>query len=135
MVNIITDSEVILYADDVTICHSDYNQTIVENKLNADLEIVQEWVDINKLKINVSKTKIMTFTCKKNIQVKIKMNNTSIDEVSEYKYLGLLIDKELTFKNHILKIVKTVNRFNGSLNTIKHFLPNENYILHLYIRI
>ena len=123
MVNIITDSEVILYADDVTICHSDYNQTIVENKLNADLEIVQEWVDINKLKINVSKTKIMTFTCKKNIQVKIKINNTSIDEVSEYKYLGLLIDKELTFKNHILKLVKTVNRFNGSLNTIKHFLP------------
>ena len=78
------------------------NQNIVENKLNADLERVKEWVDI---------------------QVKIKMNNMSIDEVSEYKYLGLLIDKELTLKKHILKLFKTVNRFNDSLNSIKHFLP------------
>ena len=46
----------------------------------------------------------MTFSTCSNTEINLKIDNSIIDNVDEFKYLGLLIDKELKFKNHILNI-------------------------------
>ncbi len=48
------------------------------------------------------------YTFRKKVNnVKIKMNNTTINRVKEFNFLGLTIDENLTWKNHnkILKII------------------------------
>ena len=40
-----------------------------------------------------------------------------------FTYLGLLIDKNLSFRNHILNIVKKVNAVNRTLYSLKLYLP------------
>ena len=50
------------------------------------------WFSVNRLSLNVAKTKYMVFTnCDINLNINIKINNTSIDRVCVSKFLGVLI--------------------------------------------
>ena len=53
----------IMYADDITIYFNleDFNQGNLENEVNNELSRVSEWMTLNKLSLNASKTKSMTF--------------------------------------------------------------------------
>ncbi len=48
--------------------------------------------------------------------VKIKMNNTTINRVNESNFLGLTIDENLTWKNHISKVAKQIKKIISILN-------------------
>ena len=69
------------------------------------------------------KTKYMVFTRHRDIHLRVRIHDTDIEQVSEFNYLGLIIDRNLSFKNHILEITRKINRVNGVLNSLKHFLP------------
>ena len=60
----------------------------------------------NKLKLNLSKTKILIFNNKtKNRQpISIYINNTKIEQTNSAKLLGIDIDNNLNFKLHISKV-------------------------------
>jgi hypothetical protein len=61
---------------------------------------------------------------KKNIQVpRIKIEDTFIEQVTNFNLLGLTLDKHVNWKVHIDKIVSKVSKTIGILNRIKHFLP------------
>ena len=49
--------KVILYADDTAIIYSDKQKALIEKHLNNDMEIVETWLDENRLTLNVKKTK------------------------------------------------------------------------------
>ena len=51
--------------------------------------------------------------------------------VSSTKFLGVIIDENLTWKNHIDAISKTISRNTGMLTKLKHFVP-ENILYSLY---
>ena len=52
-----------MYADDTTIYFNlkDLNQENLEKEVNNELSRVSEWMTLNKLSLNASKTKSMTF--------------------------------------------------------------------------
>ena len=63
------------------------------SNINAELIIlVLEWLNINKLPLNASKTKYMLFHYPQgkvhNLSLKFKINSTSIDRVSKFNFLG-----------------------------------------------
>ena len=65
------------------------------NKLNV-------WFAVNKLSINVSKTNFILFgNRKQNEDLDITINNVKIDRVYVTKFLGVLIDSNLNWKEHI----------------------------------
>ena len=53
---------------------------------------IEKWYTFNKLKININKTKIVNFNSRKYINIHLKINNISIQNKIEYKYLGIIID-------------------------------------------
>ena len=67
-----------------------------------------EWLCINRLSLNISKTNFVIFHAKNKPKspVTVLINNKAIDEVEEVKYLGIIIDSKMTFKNHINKLKK-----------------------------
>lgn len=76
----------------------------------------KEWCDLNRLTLNLKKTKIMFFSnkdrkigqiAKKSIL--IKMADQRIEITSEYKYLGLVLDDKLKFLSHIKLIKQRIN--------------------------
>ena len=55
----------------------------------------------------------------------IELGGVSLQRVSSTKFLGVIIDENLTWKNHIDAISKTISRNTGMLTKLKHFLPKH----------
>ena len=88
-------------------------------------------LETNNLKLNTSKTKYMLFTpnCKKYININFKpkfQDGTEIEKVSEYKYLGLIIDNKLTWKSHIKHLRGKLSRSLGILYKLRHLVNKQN---------
>ena len=91
----------ICYADDTTL-FSTLNNLVNAQNINPDIIInkelaqINEWLEINKLSLNVTKTKFMVFhTQHKHRAIKPpvpKINNTNIEKVEQFKCLGLTLD-------------------------------------------
>lgn len=66
---------------------------------------VEEWLKINRLLLNIDKTKVMLIRGIRNkateANIKIKVQNIALEVVSEIKYLGIIIDKNLNFSAHV----------------------------------
>ena len=124
----------ILFADDTTILysHKDVNSKI--NVVNKELYEVTNWFKANKLSVNATKTNFMILgtpymtSTKTREDLKVSLDNTVLKRVKFTKFLGVLIDECLTWKNHIDCISKTISRNIGVMNKLKHYIPYR--ILH-----
>ena len=103
-----------LFADDTNILYADKNLNSLETVVNKELILVCEWLNFNKLTLNLSKTKYYVifrpYKKKQSYQVSLKVfdNNTNdfieIESKEFVKYLGVIIDSlndNLTWKYHI----------------------------------
>ena len=131
---------VILYADDTNLishlCSFDSTLPInnasierVSEEINIELSNIQEWLNINKLSLNVKKTKFMIFHHHQrninNIIPTLKINSETIENVCEFNFLGLTIDEHLNWKPHIQKISNKIARTLGIMCRLKNFLPTH----------
>src|ERR1700761_1055568 len=92
-----------LFADDTLIYLHGKNIDIMRNEINNELQRISQWLKLNKLKLNISKTKVMVLGNAKN---KSPVNSIIMDgEVlgieREFKYLGVMLDEKLNFKVNI----------------------------------
>ena len=64
---------------------------------------IQKWADENGFQFSQSKTVCTHFTQLRsaNADPDLKLYGASIPVVNEFKFLGLIFDKKLTFKQHI----------------------------------
>ena len=72
----------------------------------------QTWFSKWRIKINVDKTQAIVFTRRRPRDIAhLTMNNRQIDYAEKTKYLGIILDKKLTFLDHIKQIrAKTASR-------------------------
>ena len=61
-------------------------------------------------------------------KVNVILDNVSLERVNSTKFLGVIIDENLTWKNHIDTVSKTISRNIGMLTKMKHYVPG--YILY-----
>ena len=85
---------------------------------------------MNKLSINVTKTKYMVFHYRQSKLrdgdiPKLKINESEIERVQEFNFLGLTINEHMTWCSHIRKISNKISRVVGIMNRLKYFLPHS----------
>ena len=100
----IKHSSVYHFADDTNLLYSHKNPKTLKNKVNQDLKLLYEWLCANRLSLNVGKTEFMIFRPpRKSIidRVVLTLNRTKIYESTKIKYLGIILDFRLTWKEHI----------------------------------
>ena len=56
---------------------------------------------------------------------KLKINNTLIECVDEFNYLGLIINKHLKWNSHVNKIGNKLSQTIGVINKLKHLIPQK----------
>jgi len=71
-----------------------------ENFANIELNKIAEWAADNKIQFNEGKSKVMLMSRRKRKEITIYLNNKPILQVQSLKYLGIIFDKKLTFKEH-----------------------------------
>ena len=119
--NISEKLKFILFADDTNIFYSDSNIGNIASTLNLELEKLNSWFATNKLSLNISKTNFMLFTKCKNIpSFNVVIQQRSINRVSVNKFLGILIDDKLTWKDHITYISSKIVKNISVLNKVKY---------------
>ena len=77
--------------------------------MNNELVQVVQWVNCNKLSLNIKKSQYIVFRSIKNSPDEInsvKINNQTLNKVKYTKFLGVIIDEYLNWAEHI-NTVKT----------------------------
>lgn len=124
----------ILFADDSTIsCHipkSSLNN--VHLNINTHLVSIDRWLSANKMAINKNKTKYMIFSNRNVVTLPpIYIGDGIIQPTVSTKFLGLIIDCNLSFKSHIDYISGKLSKNLGILYKVQSFLPKR-VLLTLY---
>ena len=94
--------------------------------MNEDLKLVFEWLCTNRLSLNVAKTEFVIFKPpKKRMENRftLRLNGKTVFESKKIKYLGIIMDDELTWKFHIIELRKKLNRTIGMLFKMKNIAP------------
>lgn len=119
--------EFILYADDTSLLSTPaLTKSTDHNKITSELGKVNEWLTENKLSLNISKTKCMTFYNYQNknvVKPKIYINDTEVEHVQYFKFLGITIDHHLDWKAHVTQLRNKLLSVTGILSRLKHTLP------------
>uniref|UniRef100_A0A3Q3ELG3 NACHT domain-containing protein n=1 Tax=Labrus bergylta TaxID=56723 RepID=A0A3Q3ELG3_9LABR len=84
---------------------------------------LKAWFDENKLSLNLNKTKFMIIANqKKDENVLLSIDGVNIERVSEFRFLGVIMDDKLTWKSHIAHVKKKVSKNIFVLNKTKFIL-------------
>jgi hypothetical protein len=89
------------FADDTAILALDPNPIAASEKLQSHLSILQQWLCKWKIKVNNNKSVHITFTTRSTECPQVMLNDEPIPMKNEVKYLGLRLDRRLTWKAHI----------------------------------
>ena len=91
----------ILFADDTNLFCTGKNLSDIVKEINVELDKIYSWVKANKLSLNVDKTNFMLFTpkCSQRNMDDLLINGIRISEVSDTKFLGVIIDDKLNWSS------------------------------------
>ena len=120
-----------MYADDTSLCFKSKDLSRLNEALNEELSRLDAWLSSNKLSLNVTKTQSMLVSTKAkrkdldtyNQTLQVKINGTELEVVSKIKYLGVLLDNSLAWKDQVRAVSLKVSRGLGILKHAKKFLP------------
>ena len=121
-----------LFADDTSLLYANKNPRSLEAVVNKELASVCNWLMANKLSLNTKKSNFVIFRPyqkRLDFDVTIKLfdhaKNSLIPlERKDYvKFLGILIDSNLTWKQHLLFISSKISKSLGILSRLRHFVP------------
>jgi len=135
MSKITPNSECIQYADDSALYRSckvnDKNLCI--KQLQNDITSLSKWSVENNLVFNPNKTKFMIFSSQqiskyhnlKDDNVDIKCDNTIIERVQQFKFLGVVFDEHLKLNLQLDRILKSSRSTLEILKKVKRYTPEK----------
>lgn len=124
----------ILFADDTNLFISGKNLIETVTTLNYELCKLSNWFKVNKLSLNIKKTNYIIFhNRRKKIGLipEVAIDNCKINSVTCSKFLGVIINENLTWTDHIETIKKKISKNIGIIKHIKHQL-SSNVLRSLY---
>lgn len=99
-------SKIVMFADDTTIMVKAKSLNEVIMLMNHDLSKIFKWLNINKLKLNIDKTKCMILSNKSITTDRyLTLAHSKIERVEKIKYLGVILNDQLKCDDQIKKCV------------------------------
>ena len=125
----------IFFADDSNLFKNSQDISTLERDLNNILDAISFWLKVNKLSLNIKKTHYMIFSKKRSVKtptVNLKIDGELLSEVNKTKFLGIIIDNKLTWRDHINYISGKISRGIGILIKARAILNRDTLITIYY---
>ena len=129
-----------LFPDDTNLFYADRDINSRERVANGELSKVHEWLVANMLTLNAKKSNFVIFhpyqkKLNRDVILRIYDFDTNefvlLDQKTYIKYLGILIDSNLTSKYHIYYKITKISKTIGVIARLRHFVPSST-LLTLY---
>ena len=120
-----------MYADDTNISFQSSNLDELEKIMISDLSRLNIWLKANRLSLNIAKTQYMIIGTRQKLitqdlnRINVRVDDTPIKRVQHTKSLGLIIDDNLQWKNHINSICKKISSGIGVLKRVRRFICKD----------
>ena len=120
-----------MFADDTNISTQDTTEYEIQERLNADLENVHQWLVANKLTLNKQKTEYIIIGSRQRISniitdPKIELGESVIKRINKSKTLRIISDEHLSWNDQIQNVVTKVSEWIGMLRRIRE-ISNQHY--------
>ena len=116
--------QIILFTDDTNLLCSHRDKKFLEFMLKHDMELLTFWFRASQLSLNMGKTVLMTFWDTPNMNVLV--DNTAIPHVEQTKFLGVILDRQLTWRsNHTNTLYNKIIANKLLLLKSKKFISNK----------
>ena len=96
-----------LFVDDCRVSIMAYDLKTAEEKLQKVLNTFEKWCEITGFSFSTTKTKVLIFHRKKRAhppKISLFLNQELLECVTEFKFLGVILDSKLTWAPHLMKI-------------------------------
>ena len=127
----------IMFADDTNLFYTHSNTQKLFSTMNEELASINQWFTSNKLSLNAKKAKYSCFhkpSKKDDISLMLPMltiSNNVIERQEFIKFLGVLLDENLDWKEHIKHAENKIAKNVGLLYKARPFLE-RNALIALY---
>ena len=124
-----------LFADDSTLSlrYRNLPMNLLADNINCELIKVNHWLLVNKIKVNVSKSKFIVFAYRnKPDYPSIQLGVESISATDQIKFLGLTLDQSLNFKPHINSVLNKLSKSIGVIYRLNQYLPSQTLLMLYY---
>ena len=103
----------ILFADDKNVIYRSQSYETLNKIINEELAVISTWFNENKLALNISKTKFMIFHLKHQKppdEFKIYLGGIELEKVKSTKFLGVMINENLSWNDHMSYIATKLSK-------------------------
>lgn len=122
------------FADDTNLLFSGKKLSTIEAIVNYELKLLVNWLNCNKLSLNVSKTELIIFKpLEKNgdITISIKLNGNKLKLQNSVTYVGIVLDDCLNWNEQLSNVCLKLSKCIGYLSKLRHYI-NWNGLVNIY---
>lgn len=134
------NGQIVTFADDTVLLFHGKSWRNVNELADEGFRLVTKWLDNNLLTLNATKTKFISFSIRSNTQpppnsicIKahycsrkdVQCDCTKLQEVSHIRYLGVIIDKNLNWQEHVLVLTGRVKRLVYIFRTLRYVCDSK----------
>ena len=127
----VANSNTTLFADDTNIFEKVVNGN--QDTLTETLSKVDNWMKSNKLKCNLDKSKAIIFN--KSSESDLHLGSLVIEMKHNLKYLGVIIDDSLCFKDHVAKTKQKLNFCHHTVRRSRDLLTESQLLVHYKLHV
>lgn len=122
--------DLVAFADDSNILCAEDTEQALEVKLHMLMERSYHWFDTNRLALNIAKSHFLIFSrtgkaCPSLSTISTSKGPLSRPNVRYVRFLGILLDENLSFRNHIKMVQAKISRNLGIIRKLKHIFPGS----------
>ena len=118
------EADISMYADDHQIFSSDHSIGRVEDKLLHDGSKITKWYEDNLLQVSIKKYQSMVLGERNGtVEMNMQIGGVKIEQSHTIKLLGVNIDSDLKFSNHIREVCTKSSHQIGVLSRLRNLIP------------
>ena len=127
IVNTTRECKFFMFADDTNIVVKADSYDNLCKLTNKVLRIVSTWLLVNRIAVNTKKCTTISFGCESLSNIVLCGDKLSASK--SFKYLGVVIDENLTFRNHAENVISKLNQSIGIFRKLTNLINDKTKIL------
>lgn len=113
-----------LFADDTCITAEHKSIQELELLVNTELIKIEQWLVNNRLSLNIGKSCFLLFSGEKQIErFEVNLAGKAITRRKSTKYLGIIIDDKLLWKDQIENVLRKIRQGSGIMKKLSYIIP------------